>query len=137
MQTECPFPSSQDCRTCRYIYNLPPHAKFHILFIGLYFSNLLLLLLYSPLLGLGRFFSFSVLYTVGRTTWTGDQPVTRSLPTHRTTHNKHTQTSMLRVGFEPTTSVLERTKTVHVLDGAATVISICRDGLTTRRAERE
>jgi hypothetical protein len=29
--------------------------------------------------------------TVGRTSWTGDQPVARSLPTHRTarTQNKH------------------------------------------------
>jgi hypothetical protein len=30
---------------------------------------------YSPLLGLGRFFSFLNFYTVGRTLWTGDQPV--------------------------------------------------------------
>jgi hypothetical protein len=55
--------------------------------------------LYSPL-NFGRFFSFLILYTVGRTPWTGDQPVTRSLPTHRTqTQNKRTQTSMIRVGF--------------------------------------
>jgi hypothetical protein len=35
-------------------------------------------------------------YTVGRTPWTGDQPVPRPLPTHRTTQtqNKRTQTSM-------------------------------------------
>jgi hypothetical protein len=30
---------------------------------------------------------------------------------------------MLWVGFEPTIKVLERAKTVHALDGAATVIS--------------
>jgi hypothetical protein len=34
-------------------------------------------------LGLGRFFSFLIPYTVGRTPWTGDQPVARPLPTHR------------------------------------------------------
>jgi hypothetical protein len=32
---------------------------------------------------------------------------------------------MLRVGFEPTIIVLERAKTVHALDGAATVIGTC------------
>jgi hypothetical protein len=48
-------------------------------------SLLLLLWLYSPLLSLGRFFSFLIPYTVGRTPWTGDQPVARPLPTHRTT----------------------------------------------------
>jgi hypothetical protein len=54
---------------------------------------LLLLWLYSPLFDFGRFFSFSILYTVGRTPWTGDQPVARPLPTHRTTQtqNKCTQ----------------------------------------------
>jgi hypothetical protein len=31
---------------------------------------------------------------------------------------------MPRVGFEPTTPVLERTKTVHALDRAAAVIDI-------------
>jgi hypothetical protein len=39
--------------------------------------------LYSPLLELGHFFSFLILYIVGRTLWTGDQPVARPLPTHR------------------------------------------------------
>jgi hypothetical protein len=38
------------------------------------------------------------------------------------THNKHKQTSMHRVGFEPTIPGLERAKTVHGLDRAATVI---------------
>jgi hypothetical protein len=39
--------------------------------------------LYSRLLGPGCFFSFVILYTVGRTPWTGDQSVTRPLLTHR------------------------------------------------------
>jgi hypothetical protein len=40
--------------------------------------------------------SFLILLTVGRTPWTGDQPVARMLPTHRTTQtqNKRTQACM-------------------------------------------
>jgi hypothetical protein len=64
------------------------------------------------LLDLGRFFSSLILYTVGRTPWMGDQPVARPLPTHRTTQ---TQTSMLRVEYEPTIPALERVKKVHAL----------------------
>jgi hypothetical protein len=37
----------------------------------------------SGFTAIGRFFSFVTLYTVGRTSWTGDQPVARSVPTHR------------------------------------------------------
>jgi hypothetical protein len=83
----------------------------------------LYLWLYSPL-NRGQFFSFLILYTVGKTPWTGDQPVARPLPTHRTsqTQNKRTQTFMPGVGFEPTTPVFERAKTVHDLDRLATVI---------------
>jgi hypothetical protein len=66
-------------------------------------------------------------YTICRTPWTGDQPVARPLPAHRTpqTQNKCTHTSMPWVGFESTIPVFERAKTVHALDRAATVISIC------------
>jgi hypothetical protein len=48
-------------------------------------------------------------YTVGRTPRTGDQPVVRPVPTHRTTQtqNKRIQTSMARVGFEPAIQVFE------------------------------
>jgi hypothetical protein len=35
--------------------------------------TLLSLWLYSPLLGVGRFFSFWIFYTVGRTLWTRNQ----------------------------------------------------------------
>jgi hypothetical protein len=71
-----------------------------------------------------RFFGFLILYSVGRTPWTGDQPVARPLHTLGTTQtqNKRTQTSMPWVGFEPTILVFERTKKVHALDRAATVI---------------
>jgi hypothetical protein len=68
---------------------------------------------YSPLLDLGLFFSFLVLYTVGRTPWTRDQPVIRPLPAHRRAQiqNKFTQTSLPQVGFEPTIPVLKWAKT--------------------------
>jgi hypothetical protein len=80
----------------------------------------------QPLVGPGLFFSFLFFsYTLGRTPWTGDQPVARPLPTHRTTQtqNKCTQTSMPRVGLEPTIPAFERAKTVHASDRAATVLS--------------
>jgi hypothetical protein len=43
---------------------------------------------------LAAFFAFIIRHTVGKTPWTGDQPVTRPLPTHRTTQtqNRCTQT---------------------------------------------
>jgi hypothetical protein len=74
--------------------------------------------------GLGRFFSFLMFYRVGRTPWTGDQPVARPLPAHRTVQiqNKRTQTSMHQIGFEPAIPVFERAETVHALDHVATVI---------------
>jgi hypothetical protein len=64
-------------------------------------------------------FSFIILYTVSRTPWARDQLVARPLPTHRITQtqNKCTQTSMPRVGFEPTTPTFERA-TVYALDSA-------------------
>jgi hypothetical protein len=82
--------------------------------------------LYSPLLGLGRSFSFLTFYTVGRAPWTGDQPVIRPLHAYRPaqTESKCTQTSMPHVAFEPTIPVFERTKRVHALDCAATVIGM-------------
>jgi hypothetical protein len=63
----------------------------------------------------GHFFSFPILFAVGRTPWTRDQPVARPLPTHRTAQkqNKRRQTSMPQVGFEPTPAVFDRMKTVH------------------------
>jgi hypothetical protein len=48
----------------------------------------LLLWLYSPLLCLGPFFSFFVLYTVGRTPWAEDEPVARPLPNTEHKHRK-------------------------------------------------
>jgi hypothetical protein len=75
-------------------------------------------------MALGRFSSFLILFTVGRTPGTGSQSVPSQLPTHRTTQsqNKRTQTSMPWVGFEAAHPAFERAKTVHALDRAATVI---------------
>jgi hypothetical protein len=79
--------------------------------------------LYSPLLDVGRVFSFLGLLTI-KTPW---QPVERPLPRCRATQtqNKHTQTSTPWVGFEPTIPAFDRAKTVHALDCAATVIGYC------------
>jgi hypothetical protein len=76
--------------------------------------------------GFWPLFSFLILYTVGRTTWTGDQSVARQLPTHKTTQtqNKRTHTSMPRVGFEHMTPVFQRANSVHALDREATVIGM-------------
>jgi hypothetical protein len=54
------------------------------------------------------------------------QPVTRPLPTHKTTQtqNKHTQTSMRSVGFETTTAASERAKRVHASNRSTTVIGL-------------
>jgi hypothetical protein len=69
-------------------------------------------------------------FTVGRTPWTGDLPVARPLPKHRTTQtqkNAYThQTSMPWMGFEHTITVSERAKTEHALERSATVTrSLC------------
>jgi hypothetical protein len=76
-------------------------------------------------LDLDRFFSFLILYTVGSTPWTGDQPDAIPLPTHTEQHkhriNAHRHPCLER-GFEPTIPAFEREKTVHALDRAATVI---------------
>jgi hypothetical protein len=80
-------------------------------------------LLMGPIWTLAAF-QFLNPYTVCRTPWTGDQPVARPLPPHKTTQiqNKRTQTSMPRVGFQPTIPVFERAKTDHALDRAVTAI---------------
>jgi hypothetical protein len=62
------------------------------------------------------YFSFLILWTVGRTPWTSDQPVARPLPAHdNKTQNKRRQTPMPRVGFESTTPMFEKAKTVKVM----------------------
>jgi hypothetical protein len=76
------------------------------------------------LLDLGRFFSFFIPYTFGRTPWMEISPSQgRYLHTGQHKHriNAH-RYPCLEWGLEPTIPVFEGTKTVRVLDRAATVI---------------
>jgi hypothetical protein len=67
-------------------------------------------------------FQFLNLYTVGRTPWTGNQPVSRPiLHTGQHKQNKCTQIYMPQVGFEPMFPMFERAKTFHALDRGAIV----------------
>jgi hypothetical protein len=68
------------------------------------------------------FFSFSILYTVGRSRWTGDQTVARPPPTHN--QDKH-RINTLRHPYLQSDSnrrPFEWAKTVHTSHRAATVI---------------
>jgi hypothetical protein len=64
------------------------------------------------------FIRFLILHTVNRTSYTGDKPVERPLPTHTATQtqNKYAQISVPLVAFEPTTQMFERAKTFHALE---------------------
>jgi hypothetical protein len=44
--------------------------------------------IYRPFVGPWPLFSFLMFYTVGKTPWTGDQPVARPLHAHRTTQTE-------------------------------------------------
>jgi hypothetical protein len=81
--------------------------------------------LYSPLLDLGRFYRFLIMHTVGKSPWTGEQPVAKPLTTYRPTQtqNKRTKTSMPCVRFDPMIPAFKWAKTVHSLDLAVTVIA--------------
>jgi hypothetical protein len=92
--------------------------------LNLFFYFLYPSLLYRTLTA-SRFLFYSLdLYTIGRTPWTSDRPVARSLPVHKQ-KNAHThQTSMPEVGFEPTITASPQAKTIHALDGSATVTTV-------------
>jgi hypothetical protein len=89
------------------------------IYLSIYVSAVLVL-------DLGILSSLLILYTELTTALMWDQPVARPLTTHRSTqtHNKRRQIFMSWVGFEPTITAFERTKTVHTFDRAATVIDI-------------
>jgi hypothetical protein len=76
-------------------YSRPLHPTLHSFSSWIYTQLFSFpLWLYSPL-DLGRFFSFLILYTVGRSPWTGHQPVARPLPTHNTNRiNAHRHTCL-------------------------------------------
>jgi hypothetical protein len=71
------------------------------------------------------FFSFVILYTVGRTSWMGDQPVARLLPTHRTTQtqNKHTDFHALS-GIRNHDPSVKRAKTVHAVHALVRAVTV-------------
>jgi hypothetical protein len=77
----------------------------------------------QPLWILAAFFSF-LIYTqsVGLLGWGISPSQGRYLHTEQHKQNKRTQTSMPQVVFEPTIPAFERAKTIHALDGTATVI---------------
>jgi hypothetical protein len=70
--------------------NFKSYTNLHSISVSLSLS--IYLWPYSHLLDVGHFFSFLILYTVGRTPWTRDQPVARPLPTHRTTQTQNKRT---------------------------------------------
>jgi hypothetical protein len=77
-------------------------------FILLFYNSSMVL---QPFVGPWPLLQFrNLIYTVGRTPWTSDQPVARPLPTNRRTQtqNKRTQTSMPSVGLEHTIPAFER-----------------------------
>jgi hypothetical protein len=78
----------------------------------------------QPFVGPWPLFQFLNLFTqfVRLLVWGIRPSQGRYLHTEQHTQNKRTQTSMPEVGFEPTTPVFERAKTVHASDGGATVI---------------
>jgi hypothetical protein len=82
--------------------------------------------LYSPLLVPGLFFRFVFFWTVGRTASTSDQLVARPPPKHRTTQtqNKRIYTPNIHAlsGIRTHDPSVDRAKTFHALDRAATVI---------------
>jgi hypothetical protein len=100
----------------------PVVGTVHVITSAIYLS--ICLWLYNLFVRPWPLFSFLNLFTFGRTPRTGDQPVSRPLPAHRTTQTQNisTQISMTRVRFEPTIPVFEREKTVQALDRTATVI---------------
>jgi hypothetical protein len=65
-----------------------------------------------------------MLYTVGRTPWTGiSTSPERYYAQHSTdTECEHTQTSVPRAVFEPTTPAFEQAKTIHGLERGVTFI---------------
>jgi hypothetical protein len=79
----------------------------------------------NPSLDLCRFFSFLFPYTVGRTPWTGDQPVARPLPTHMTTETQNKPTDIHALsGIRTHDPSVRASEDRSGLDRAATV-SLC------------
>jgi hypothetical protein len=91
---------------------LSPYTKFIILASSWPTTPICLFMALRPVVGPSPLFEFLDLFTAGRTTRTGDQPVARLLPAHRRaqTQNKRTHTYVPQLGFEPPISAFERTR---------------------------
>jgi hypothetical protein len=78
----------------------------------------------QPFVGPSKLFQFFDVFThsVGLLERGISWPQGHYLHTEQLEQSKRTQTSMPRIGFEPTISVLERAKAGNALDCAATVI---------------
>jgi hypothetical protein len=94
--------------------------------LSIYLSVYLSIYGSTALVDRGRFFSF-LIYTpsVGHLVRGISPSQGRYLHTEQHKQNNRIQTSMPRVGFEPSTPVFEWAKTDHALDRAATVIGVC------------
>jgi hypothetical protein len=93
--------ASQTQRRCEiFVLNL---EKFYVVQILIYIFIYLFIMVLQPFFffGLGCFFSFLIVCTVGTTPLTRDHPVARPLSTDRTTQtqNKHTQITKPQVRF--------------------------------------
>jgi hypothetical protein len=105
-----------------------PNASFHFFSNSYSLSFIHSSMALQPFVGPWPLLQFRILFfffcTVGRILWTTDQPVTRPLPTHRTTQtqNKRAHRHIPWMGFEQTIPGFERAKTVHASDCAAILI---------------
>jgi hypothetical protein len=77
--------------------------------------------LYSPLLGPSGIFSFVIIYTISRSPWTVNQPVTEPLPTHMTAQRRINTHRHPCVEWDSNARP-QRSKTVHALGRADAVI---------------
>jgi hypothetical protein len=77
----------------------------------MYVNSTVIIMALRPFVGPWLLFSFLILFTFRSS-------LSEGRPLHRT---KDTQTSMHRVGFEPTTPIFDREKTVRASDRAVNV----------------
>jgi hypothetical protein len=120
---------------CRPTYHLSPHSTLHHVRKYTFFFHWL----YSPFGPCLLLFSFMIiLQMVGLLGWviSPSQGLYLNTGQHKHIINAYThQTSMPRVGLEPTIPASEREKTVHALDRAATVTSARRTLLPDKYIE--
>jgi hypothetical protein len=77
---------------------------------------------YSPSLSLGRFFYLLQSRQDSFHWGSACRKAATCTQDSTKTEDTHTQISMIRIGFKPTTPAFKRAKTLHSLNGAVTVI---------------